>query len=171
MIQIHEHKAGDAAPRWSAADRRLRVESELELALVNGCITHRPRAVRPYEKTYAMDDRHAPGSQVFVAHVHERPAGEIRLSHAWNGYACINQLLVAHHHRRQGVGSALVQHAVAWSQARRRPGVMLETQHNNVAACRLYEACGFQLCGFDAALYQGLSPPVHEVALFWYWRP
>ena len=103
VIQIHEHKAGDAAPRWSAADRRLRVESELELALVNGCITHRPRAVRPYEKTYAMDDRHAPGSQVFVAHVHERPAGEIRLSHAWNGYACIHQLLVAHHHRRAPV--------------------------------------------------------------------
>ena len=47
---------------------------------------------------------------------------------------------------------------------------MLETQNNNVGACKLYERCGFQLSGFDADLYRGDDRCVREVALFWYWH-
>jgi streptothricin acetyltransferase len=57
---------------------------------------------------------------------------------------------------------------VAWARDRQLAGVMLETQNNNVAACRLYESCGFQLGGFDRCLYQGLHPGTHEIALYWY---
>jgi RimJ/RimL family protein N-acetyltransferase len=37
-----------------------------------------------------------------------------------------------------------------------------------VAACRLYESCGFQLAGFDRCLYQGRHPGTAEIALYWY---
>ena len=48
---------------------------------------------------------------------------------------------------------------------------MVETQNNNVAACKLYERCGFRLSGFDQDLYRGQDPETTEIALFWYWRP
>ena len=44
----------------------------------------------------------------------------------------------------------------------------IETQNNNVAACRLYESCGFQLGGFDRYLYQATMPGTGEIALYWY---
>ena len=66
------------------------------------------------------------------------------------------------------MGRALLQHAVAWARERQLAGVMLETQNNNVAACRLYESCGFQLGGFDRYLYKGLHPDTDEIALYWY---
>ena len=48
------------------------------------------------------------------------------------------------------------------------PGLMLETQDNNVAACRLYARCGFELRGFDTHLYKALDPSSDEIALYWY---
>jgi ribosomal protein S18 acetylase RimI-like enzyme len=66
------------------------------------------------------------------------------------------------------VGRALLQHVIQWAKSRQLPGVMLETQNNNVAACRLYESCGFQLGGFDRCLYLGLNPGTDEIALYWY---
>jgi len=48
------------------------------------------------------------------------------------------------------------------------PGLMLETQNNNLAACAFYEKHGFRLGGIDRCLYQGLDPQSSEIALFWY---
>ena len=36
-----------------------------------------------------------------------------------------------------------------WSRKKKLPGIMLETQNNNLAACRLYERCGFVVGGVD----------------------
>ena len=55
-----------------------------------------------------------------------------------------------------------------WARTQQLAGVMLETQNNNVAACRLYESGGFQLVGFDRCLYRGLHPGTDEIALYWY---
>jgi ribosomal protein S18 acetylase RimI-like enzyme len=71
-------------------------------------------------------------------------------------------------YRGQGVGYALIQRAVEWAKSTGLPGIMLETQDNNVAACRLYQRCGFELCGFDTHLYKGLDPATDEIALYWY---
>jgi hypothetical protein len=46
--------------------------------------------------------------------------------------------------------------------------MMLETQDNNVAGCRLYANCGFELRGFDTHLYKALDPDTDEIALYWY---
>jgi len=45
---------------------------------------------------------------------------------------------------------------------------MLETQSNNVAACKFYASCGFVIGGVDLHLYQGLHPQSDEIAIFWY---
>ena len=58
--------------------------------------------------------------------------------------------------------------AVAWAIERGLPGIRLETQDNNVPACRFYEAYGFHLGGFDCDLYRGLDGETKEIALFWY---
>jgi hypothetical protein len=64
-----------------------------------------------------------------------------------------------------------VAQAIAWARDRGLPGVMLETQSVNVAACRLYERCGFVLGGFDACLYRSVMTGTHKSALFWYLVP
>jgi streptothricin acetyltransferase len=86
----------------------------------------------------------------------------------WNRFAIIWDIAVDPPFRRRGIGRRLIEQATAWARARDLPGVMLETQHINVAACRLYESCGFILEGFDACLYRGAMPGTREIALFWY---
>jgi ribosomal protein S18 acetylase RimI-like enzyme len=171
----------DQAPAWSLQDRSFEVDSELVLHLADGRLGYGVVRVAPYVKTYA-DGPHGAGLadgdgtlasgalHTFVAYLDGQPAGEMGLSQHWNGYASIDDVLVAQAFRRRGVGRALVLHAMAWSRARKLAGVVLETQNNNVAACRLYAACGFALRGFDADLYRGLAPRTREVALFWYWH-
>ena len=61
-----------------------------------------------------------------------------------------------------------MQKAVEWAKVKRLPGIMLETQNNNVTACRFYENFGFKLRGFDTYLYKGLTPATDEIALYWY---
>lgn len=45
--------------------------------------------------------------------------------------------------------------------------MMVETQINNVPACKLCAMCGFTLEGFDARLYKDTPGVEREVALFW----
>ncbi len=65
-------------------------------------------------------------------------------------------------------GRRLMEQAIRWARERGLPGVVLETQNINLAACRLYESCGFVLRGFDGYLYRGIEPDSREIALFWY---
>ena len=169
MIRVAQ-KPNDQAVEWTALDRSFVVESELKLHLVDGNLSYEVVAVPPYEKTYTNRQEVDVGTASFVAYVQNRPAGEMRMSQSWNGYAYIEDLVVGQAFRRMGVGTALVNQAIGWSESKHLPGVMLETQNNNVAACKLYEHCGFRLTGFDSALYQGLIKSSREVALFWYWH-
>ena len=70
--------------------------------------------------------------------------------------------------RRLGIGRALFQYGEEWARKQKLVGIMLETQDNNVGACRFYASCGFTLKGFDAGLYQASDQCRHETALFWY---
>jgi ribosomal protein S18 acetylase RimI-like enzyme len=71
-------------------------------------------------------------------------------------------------YRGEGIGRALIECAIAWAKEKGLPGIMLETQDNNVPACRLYARCGFTLRGFDTHLYKALDPDTDEIALYWY---
>ena len=146
------------------------VKNELKLHLVEGRLSYEVVAVAQYEKTYPHEREVDVGGESFVAYIDNKPAGEIRVSQSWNGYAYVEDLVVSQAFRRVGVATALVSQAIKWSHSRHLPGVMLETQSNNVAVCKLYERSGFELSGFDSALYQGLAKSSREVALFWYWH-
>jgi len=155
-------------------DGAFTVNSRLVSHAESDVIRHAVVSVPPYQKRYSTEAidyttylAH-PDKTIFFAYVDEQLAGQVILRKNWNHYAYIEDIAVDVGFRRLGVGRALLQHTVAWAKARRLAGVMLETQNNNVAACRLYESCGFKLAGFDRYLYKGLNPNTDEVALYWY---
>lgn len=55
-----------------------------------------------------------------------------------------------------------------WAQDNRMLGIMLETQNNNVGACKFYERYGFSIGGFDKYLYKGFKQLSDEIAIYWY---
>ena len=128
----------------------------------------------PYRKCYGIDPeefssfRDAPDSEIFMAYLDDQPVGHLVVSTNWNGYAHIDELAVHAPARRHGVAKALLDVAQFWSRKKKLPGIMLETQNNNLGACRLYERCGYVLGGIDHLRYRGIDRHTAEVALFWY---
>ncbi len=132
------------------------------------------RPVEPYPKSYgfdpaeleayvAMDDK-----ALSVVIGDEAPVGYIALSAGWNSFAFVDDLAVDAQWRGTGAAQRLMQRAVDWTREKGLPGLRLETQSNNIAACRFYLRQGFTLGGHDRHLYEGLSPGTRETALFFY---
>jgi ribosomal protein S18 acetylase RimI-like enzyme len=155
-------------------DGAFTVDSKLVLHAENGVPSYTVVTVPPYTKQYPRSEidleRYLAqlDKGIYFAYAGGQLAGQIILFKNWNGYAYIDDIAVDVHFRRQGVGRALIQQAIAWAEARRLPGIMLETQNINVAACLFYQRCGFMLGGFDRYLYQGLDPDTEEIAVYWY---
>ena len=155
-------------------DATITVDSKLVLHAKDDMITYSVVNVKPYQKQYIFEEKDYPdyisnpNKTVYFAYVDGRLAGEIGIVKHWNAYAWIDDIAVDVHFRRHGVGRAMMKKAVEWAQVKRLPGIMLETQNNNVTACRFYENFGFKLRGFDTYLYKGLIPATDEIALYWY---
>ena len=130
--------------------------------------------VEPYLKNYGIDSeefckhRDAADSTVMVAWLDEQPVGHIVLSTHWNGFAHVDELAVDAVARRNGIARKLLDVAQFWSRKRHMPGIMLETQNNNLAACKLYESYGFVAGGVDFLRYRAIDPGTQEAAIFWY---
>ncbi|UVJ42367.1 GNAT family N-acetyltransferase [Pseudomonas sp. LS1212] len=130
--------------------------------------------VEPYRKCYGIDPeefrsyRDSADSAVFMAYLQGKAVGHVVVSTNWNGLAHIDELAVDAAARRCGVARALLDVACFWSRKKQLPGVMLETQNNNLGACRLYQDYGFVLGGIDRMRYRGIDSETEEVALFWY---
>ncbi|HEY6072736.1 MAG TPA: GNAT family N-acetyltransferase [Anaerolineales bacterium] len=150
------------------------VHEHLILDVREGNINYRTVSVKPYEKHYGPEHVDYtqyvdnPDKAVFFGYVDEELAGQIRVYKNWNLYAYIDDIAVKGQFRRQGVGRALIMEAIGWARQGGYPGLMLETQNINAAACRLYESCGFRLGGFDQYLYKAVMPGTEEIALYWY---
>jgi len=150
------------------------VDSKMILSAEHGKINYTVESVSAYTKQYApslvdySEYISNPHKIVFFAFVDDELAGQIRLQKYWNGYAYMDDFAVEPKYRRRGVGRALTARAMEWARERKLPGIMLETQNNNVAACKLYESCGFELRGFDFNLYKAINPSTDEIALYWY---
>jgi len=150
------------------------VDSKLILQAENDVIRYTAVSVPPYQKRYAFDEIDYstylanPDKTIFFANMDGCLAGQIILSKNWNQYASVEDIAVDVHFRRDGVGRALMNQAIVWAKAKQLPGIMLETQNNNVPACRFYEHCGFTLGGFDRYLYKGIHKDTEEIALYWY---
>ncbi|MBS7562256.1 MULTISPECIES: GNAT family N-acetyltransferase [Pseudomonas] len=132
------------------------------------------RRIVPYRKCYGIDPeefssyRNAADSEIFMAYLDDQPVGHVVVSTNWNGYGHIDELAVHAPARRHGVAKGLLEVAQFWSRKKQLPGVMLETQNNNLGACRLYERCGYVVGGVDHLRYRGIDPNTSEVAIFWY---
>ncbi|WP_073522295.1 GNAT family N-acetyltransferase [Pseudomonas fluorescens] len=130
--------------------------------------------VLPYRKCYGIDPeefasfRDAADSSIFMAYLDDRAVGHIVVSTNWNGFAHVDELAVALPARRHGVAKSLLDVAQFWARKKNLPGMMLETQNNNLGACRLYERCGYVMGGIDQLRYRGIDPQTREVAIFWY---
>ena len=153
-------------------DRKFTVSSKVLLDMTGGKLTWGIIPVEPYEKEIPIDEVdpatfiNSEDKVVFLAEVDGKLAGQIKLITWWNGYAYIDDVIVNPQFRGQGVGKALMEAAIQWSREKRFPGIMLETQDDNVAACKLYDSCGFVLGGFDQYTLKNFKP--NETALFWY---
>lgn len=126
----------------------------------------------PYIKGYSSDSGDYadyidnPDKTVFFAYSGAECVGQIILKKDWNRYAFIEDICVVKSARRQGIGTALIQKAVEWAKNSGLKGLALETQDNNLLACRFYVKCGFVIGGVDTMLYRNFGN--EESAVFWY---
>ncbi|HFJ9285858.1 TPA: streptothricin N-acetyltransferase SatA [Bacillus toyonensis] len=149
----------------------------LSLSKVNRRIEYTVEDVPSYEKSYLQNDNeelayneyiNKPHQIIYIALLHNQIIGFIVLKKNWNNYAYIEDITVDKKYRTLGVGKRLVAQAKKWAKEGNMPGIMLETQNNNVAACKFYEKCGFVIGGFDFLVYTGLDKTSDEVAIYWY---
>ena len=155
-------------------DSTFTVDSKLILRAENGIIHYSVVNVEPNKRSIRFDEKDypsyisSPNKTIYFAYVDGQLAGQIGVIKYWNDFAWIDDFVVDAHFRRRGVGRTMMQRVVNWAKVRHLPGIMLETQDINVAACQFYENFGFRLYGFDTHLYKGLNPATEEIALFWY---
>lgn len=151
----------------------------LSLSKGNRRIEYTVEDVPSYEKSYLQnqDDNeelayneyiNKPNQVIYIALLHNKIIGLMVLKKNWNHYAYIEDITVDKKYRTIGVGKKLVDRAKQWAKKGNMPGIMLETQNNNVAACKFYEKCGFVIGGFDFLVYKGLDKTSDEVAIYWY---
>ena len=154
-------------------NRNSMVNSHLMLHIQDNKISYSIIPVEPYEKILDVDPEDYttfidnPQKVIFFADVDGKPAGQIKLIPWWNKFAYVEELAVSPEFRGMGVGRALMNHAIEWAKHQNFPGITLETQDNNVPACKFYEKCGFVLSGFDLYAYKNLDN-ASEIALYWY---
>lgn len=86
---------------------------------------------------------------------------------SWRQTAWIWNIMLDEAVRGQGLGRELIEHSIGWARQRRLRAVMLETQTNNVPACKFYARMGFQLVGINVAFYGNRDLEKDEVAIFW----
>jgi streptothricin acetyltransferase len=119
-------------------------------------------------KTYPDDAYHPRGRHaVFFALAGGQCAGQVHIEEHWNGMARVEDIRVTESCRGRGIGRLLLDAAIAWAREQGFPAVCLETQSNNIAACRFYAAYGFALKGVDVAVYDATASR-GEIALYWY---
>jgi streptothricin acetyltransferase len=130
----------------------------------------------PYMKTYPNDvfdpkmyvDN--PNEAAFIAMLDGLRVGSIRVGRRWNKNAFIDDLVVDIIHRGHGFGTMLMDAAVNWGKENDYHGISLETQDNNLLACRFYLKYGFKLGGIDRHSYD-VFPNREETALYFYLLP
>ena len=154
-------------------NRNSMVNSHLMLHIQDNKISYSIIPVEPYEKILSVDAEDyttfIDNSEkvIFFADVDGQPVGQIKMVPWWNKFAYVEELAVETDFRGKGIGRALMTRAIEWARHQNFPGITLETQDNNVPACKLYEKCGFVLSGFDLYAYRNFDQ-AHEIALYWY---
>lgn len=123
--------------------------------------------VKEYTSDFGCDSYiDDPDKAVFFAYSDMECVGQIVLKRDWNKYAFIEDICVAKSVRGQGIGTSLIQTAIKWAKDSDLKGLALETQDNNLLACRFYAKCGFVIGSVNTMLYKNFNND--EFAVFWY---
>lgn len=125
------------------------------------------------QKTYedeAIDPKDYIDNQeqsMFLAVCNDLCVGSVRISTCWFGKGYIEDLTVDSQYRHMGIGKKLMDSAVIWCKEQQLSGIALETQDNNLQACRFYTKYGFELCGINTQKYT-LTEYKDETCLYFY---
>jgi ribosomal protein S18 acetylase RimI-like enzyme len=84
----------------------------------------------------------------------------------WNDTALLWNLMIDLDFRGQGLGRRLWHRALEFAREAEVRAIMIETQNNNVPACKFYARMGCQLVGMNEVYYANDGSQT-EVALFW----
>jgi len=171
-IKIRKIETNES-PQTKSFSRKSMVNSRLVLGIENEKLVYTIVQVdEPYEREVPAQDTEygfdEAGSTIFFADVDGNLAGRIRTLKWWNQFGYVEDLVVNSEYRSMGIGRKLLERGIQWSRENDYPGVMLETQDDNVPACTLYQSCGFVLSGFDRNVYKAINPNTKETALYWY---
>lgn len=127
---------------------------------------------KPYMQEYTDDTWdyatyiNNPDKTIFLAYSEVQCIGQIVLKKDWNKYAFIEDICVVKSARGKGIGTALIHKAIEWAKSSSLMGLALETQDNNLLACRFYAKCGFVIGAVNTMLYRNFNN--REFAVFWY---
>jgi streptothricin acetyltransferase len=88
----------------------------------------------------------------------------------WNHTAWIWNIMLDCDIRGQGIGRELFHRAITWARQQGYRALTIETQTNNVPACKFYARVGCELEGIRDAYYTNEDIERGEVALFWIYR-
>lgn len=171
-ITIRQIDSGES-PQTKSFSRKSMVKSRLALGIENERLVYTVVPVEPpYEREVRIEDTDygfdEEGPTVFFAEVDGDLAGRIKMLKWWNRFDYVEDLVVNPEYRGMGIGRKLLERGIQWAREKDFPGVMLETQDDNVPACMLYQSCGFVLGGFDRNVYKAINPNIKEAALYWY---
>ena len=127
--------------------------------------------------TYPDDDTDyfeyvdCPYKTAFLAYISGAFAGRIIVRKDWNKYVFVEDISVVQAQRGKGVGTALMQKTIEWAKNEGMDGLALETQDNNLLACRFYSKCGFKIGALNTMLYKNLEKPFCDsMAVYWYMK-
>lgn len=178
-ILIRELRAGDEEC-GANIDGSFIVDSTLVLQLIGQQIGYtvkeRPLRTKSYDDEQPEEDTIEdysnyignPHQIIYIALVNNQVVGQIVLKRNWNKFAYVEDIKVDKQYRGYGLGKKLIEQAKRWAKDGGMAGIMLETQSNNVRACKFYESCGFVIGGFDSYVYRGLDKDSDEIAIYWY---
>lgn len=94
--------------------------------------------------------------------------GYVHAAKSWNNMVEIRWIVLDVSIRGRGYGKMLLDEVLEWALQLGVAGIRLESQSNNVAACRFYKRYGFKFGGYDEYLYRGIARNKQETAFFWY---
>jgi GNAT superfamily N-acetyltransferase len=174
---------------YSRIPQRFRVNSILEVELLDngfGGMTFKEKPVAsPYTKDYGepeesikwLEEFNTSNWLMFLALNEEKPVAGLTIAcktkDLWmlaqrNDLAYIWDIRVHPDYQDQGIGTQLFQKAVRWSKDNGYKQLCVETQNNNVRACRFYLKQGCRLGAVHRYAYVVYPPLAHETQLIWY---
>lgn len=170
---------------YSSISIEFKVESEYKLKLYNnglGGVKFEEESVSPYWKDYDSEDDNPSllidkfnlsNWSIVSAFDGEKRIGGAIIAYDTEGInmlegkddlSVIWDIRIDKEYRGKGIGSKIINRCVEWAKSKECTRVKIETQNNNVGACKFYVSQGAKLSNFNRYYYKDHPD---EVQLIW----